>query len=202
MQLLYKWHSSDRQLLTISDLPESRIMKMQPYRLAFSERFAPWATRMGQKILTVLLILSLLCGFAAPAWADNYAKEILINQDFSGRDLRDSNFTKANLLRVNFSNADLRGVSFFAANLEGGNLKGADFRFATLDSARFVDADLTDANLEGAFAFNARFEGATIDGADFTDVDLRNDTQALLCQVAQGTHPVTHRQTRDTLNCP
>jgi uncharacterized protein YjbI with pentapeptide repeats len=163
--------------------------------LKFSQ-FATW-------IVTVtLLVLLAISGFVTlPALADNYAKEILINQDFSGRDLRDSNFTKANLLRVNFSHADLRGVSFFAANLEAGNLESADFRYATLDSARFVDANLTNANLEGAFAFSAQFQGATIDGADFTDVDLRDDTQAMLCQIAKGTNPVTQRNTRETLNC-
>ncbi|MBW4552171.1 MAG: pentapeptide repeat-containing protein [Aphanocapsa sp. GSE-SYN-MK-11-07L] len=159
-------------------------------------QLATWTIRLA------LLLLLTVSGFGAlPALADNYAKEILINQDFSGRDLRDSNFTKANLLRVNFSHADLRGVSFFAANLEAGNLEGADFRSATLDSARFVDANLTNANLEGAFAFSAQFQGATIDGADFTDVDLRDDTQAMLCQIAKGTNPVTKRNTRETLNC-
>jgi uncharacterized protein YjbI with pentapeptide repeats len=175
---------------------------MHLYPLAFSKKFTPWTTRMSQKILGLLLIWLLLAGVAAPAQADNYTKEILINQDFSGQDLRDSSFTKANLLRVNFSHADLRGVSFFAANLEGGNLEAADLRFATLDSARFVDANLTNANLEGAFAFTARFEGAIIDGADFTDVDLRQDTQTLLCQGAQGINPITKRLTRDTLHCP
>jgi uncharacterized protein YjbI with pentapeptide repeats len=159
-------------------------------------RFTAWAVT-----LSLFLLLAVLGLWAPSALAENYAKEILINQDFSGRDLRDSNFTKANLLRVNFSHADLRGVSFFAANLEAGNLEAADFRYATLDSARFVDANLTNANLEGAFAFSAQFEGATIDGVDFTDVDLRDDTQAMLCQVAKGINPVTKRNTRETLNC-
>ncbi len=172
---------------------------MRQIKLTFKlklSRFAAWIITFS---LVVLLVVSGL--WAGPVLAENYAKEILINQDFSGRDLRDSNFTKANLLRVNFSRADLRGVSFFAANLEAGNLEAADFRYATLDSARFVDANLTNANFEGAFAFSAQFEGATIDGADFTDVDLRDDTQAMLCQVAKGTNPVTKRNTRETLNC-
>ena len=61
--------------------------------------------------------------------------------------------------------------------------------------------NLNNANLEGAFAHSAQFDGASIVGADFTDVDLRNDALALLCEVAEGTNPVTHRETRETLYC-
>jgi hypothetical protein len=41
-----------------------------------------------------------------------------------------------------------------------------------------------------------------IDGADFTDVFLDPKTNTLLCEVAQGTNPVTGNATRDTLYCP
>jgi hypothetical protein len=60
---------------------------------------------------------------------------------------------------------------------------------------------LTNAILEGAFAFNTKFAGTVIDGADFTDVQMREDARLLLCKVAQGTNPVTQRQTRETLFC-
>jgi uncharacterized protein YjbI with pentapeptide repeats len=91
-------------------------------------------------------------GFASTALALEYNKEILVEADFSGRDLTDSSFTKANLRQSNFSHANLNGVSFFAANLESANLEGSDLRNATLDSARLVRANLTNALLEGAFA--------------------------------------------------
>lgn len=152
-------------------------------------------------VLGVILLVAVSAPGPTPAWADNYTKESLVNQDFSGQNLRDSTFTKANLISSNFSNTDLRGVSLFGANLEDANLSGADLRYATLDLARFVKTNLTNALLEGAFAYNAQFEGAKIDGADFTEVDLRRDAQALLCKVAKGTNPVTGRQTRETLNC-
>jgi uncharacterized protein YjbI with pentapeptide repeats len=149
-----------------------------------------------------IISITATVSFAPTALALEYNKEILVEADFSGRDLTDSSFTKANLRQSNFSHANLNGVSFFAANLESANLEGADLRNATLDSARLVRANLTNALLEGAFAANARFDGAIIDGADFTDTLLRSDEQKKLCKLAKGTNSITGRDTRDTLFCP
>jgi uncharacterized protein YjbI with pentapeptide repeats len=128
-------------------------------------------------LLWAIITITTLLGFVPAAVALEYNKEILLEADFSGRDLTDSSFTKANLRYSNFSNS-------------------------TLDSARLIKADLTNAILEGAFAANVRFDGAIVDGADFTDVLLRPDEQKKLCKLAKGTNPITGRQTKDTLFCP
>lgn len=168
----------------------------------------PWLRQIISDLLCSLVIFMAIAiaplsiATVPPALALDFNKESLIGVDFSGRVLTDATFTKANLRHSNLSHTDLRGVSLFGANLEFANLEGANLSNATLDTARLTKANLTNAILEGAFAFNARFDGAKIDGADFTDVLLRQDVQKKLCQVAQGTNPVTGRTTRDTLYCP
>jgi uncharacterized protein YjbI with pentapeptide repeats len=156
-----------------------------------------------QRFLWVgLAIATLWVTFAAPAAAESFDRQNLRMADFSNQDLRDNDFTRADLAEADLSGANLQGVRMFDTTLTKANLTGADLRGATLDGARFIAANLTNAILSGAYAFNTDFRKAVIDGADFTDVFLDPKTNTLLCEVAQGTNPVTGNATRDTLYCP
>ena len=108
-------------------------------------RVSAWLSSVGAIALSMVLMLgtvAMVWGSApAIAQADDFTKANLLNQDFSGQDLRNSEFTKASLRQSDLSHTDLRGVSFFAANLERVDLTNADLRYATLDSARFVNAN-------------------------------------------------------------
>ncbi|MEA5563948.1 pentapeptide repeat-containing protein [Anabaena sp. UHCC 0399] len=187
--------NSDRVLASKLDLSSTR------FELGH-KKYHRILTNILSLLLCIAVGITAIAGFSPTALALEYNKEILIEADFSGRDLTDSSFTKANLRQSNFSNSNLRGVSFFAANLESANLQGADLTNATLDSARLIKTNLTNAVLEGAFAASAKFDGAIIDGADFTDALLRQDEQKKLCKLAKGTNPTTGRDTRDSLFCP
>lgn len=137
----------------------------------------------------------------SPALAENYDKQNLVGEDFSGRDLKDSSFNASNIRQANFSNTDLGGVVLFGAHAERANFEGANLSYATLDNIHAEKANFTNAILEGAFMYNAQFQGATIDGADFTDAFLSLNQEKMLCKLATGTNPVTGNDTHDTLYC-
>ena len=153
-------------------------------------------------LLGLIVPLLLLVVSPAPAQAAmDVAKQVLIGADYSGQDLRGATFNLTNLRDANLSGADLQGASLFGAKLQDADLSNTNLREATLDSAVFNGTDLTNAVLEDAFAFNTRFEGVTISGADFTNVPLRADARKVLCAAAEGTNPVTGRDTRASLGC-
>lgn len=175
-------------------------MGCQPRRTGWGSQF--WA-------IALFLILSIgvcwgVLGYAFPVHAAESVKldqRSLRGQDFSSQDLTNASFVRSDLSQSDFSHSNLQGARLFSAKLGQANLEGADLRGSTLDLADLTKANLTNANLEGAFAFSARFNRATITGADFTDVLLREDARDLLCAIAQGTNPVTGRDTRETLLC-
>lgn len=160
------------------------------------------------RISLLPIVLSILAAAVAMALAVtpanaamDYAKQVLIEADFSSRDLRGVTFNLTNLREANLSGSDLRGASLFGAKLQDADLRFTDLRESTLDSAVFEGTDLSGAVLEDAFAFNTRFNDVVIEGTDFTNVPLRADVRKRLCVTAGGTNPVTGRSTRGTLGC-
>lgn len=185
--------------IALQSLPAWAEPSVNPVLIAMMLSFLPRMIRPA--IYWSLLCILSFTLWVAPAWAEDYDRVNLSHSDLSRQDLRDASFNHSNLRYTDLHQANLAGVSLFGSKLKGANLAGADLRVATLDNTELVDVNLNDAVLEGAYAHSAQFQGATIVGADFTDVDLRSDAQALLCSVADGVNPVTHRATRDTLNC-
>ena len=158
---------------------------------------------MRRHLLAPLLALMLVFGMAmAPVQAAmDYAKQVLIGADFSNREMQGVTFNLTNLREADLSGSDLQGASLYGAKLQDANLTGTNLRDATLDSAVLDGTNLTDAVLEDAFAFNTRFNNVTITGADFTNVPFRGDALKTLRAAAEGTNPITGRDTRDTLGC-
>ena len=157
---------------------------------------------MNKRFLAFVASALLLLIPLQPGWAAmDYAKQVLIESDFSNRDLSGVTFNLANLLKANLSGSNLEGASLFGAKLQEADLSNTNLRDATLDSAILEGTDLSNAVLEDAFAFNTRFKDVNITGADFTNVPMRNDVLSSLCLVADGTNPITGRNTRESLEC-
>jgi uncharacterized protein YjbI with pentapeptide repeats len=153
-------------------------------------------------LLSLLVFVLVFAGAVPTAKADSYDRQNLRMADLSNRDFRGDDFTRADLANADLHNCDFRGARLFDTTLSQANLENANLTGATLDGARFIRSNLTNAILEGSYAFDTDFRGAIIDGADFTDVSLDPKVNNYLCEIAQGTNPVTGRATRDTLYCP
>ena len=158
---------------------------------------------MPRRLLAPLIALLLVIALPlAPVHAAmDYAKQVLIGADFTNREMQGVTFNLTNLREADFSGSDLQGASLYGAKLQDANLTDTNLRDATLDSAVLDGTNLTNAVLEDAFAFNTRFSNVIITGADFTNVPFRGDALKTLCAAAEGTNPVTGRDTRDTLGC-
>ncbi len=158
--------------------------------------------RLWHAVMMIALCLGLSLGWGDAAYATNFDRKNLRQQDFSGQDLTDNDYTRADLTEANLSHANLEQVRLFTTHLDRANLEGANLKGATLDGATLIRANLKDAVLEGAYAISADFRGANIENTDFTDVLLEPRVNDLLCETASGTNPVTGRETRETLYCP
>ena len=110
----------------------------------------------------------------------------LSNTDLSGADLRGAVLSGSDLTSTNLSGANLHGADLSGAKLDNANLNGANLR----------EANLTKSNLNGTQLINL----ISIEGADFTDVSaLSSESAEYLASIASGAHPVTYRQTAQSL---
>lgn len=96
----------------------------------------------------------------------------LINQNFSGQDLRRKDFfSGADLRGANFSGADLRNVDF-----SGAEIQGANFRRANLCEANFThvstdtDSSLPEVDFSNSKIKGTSFTSAHLNHANFTGV--------------------------------
>lgn len=94
-----------------------------------------------------------------------------IDDDLSGRDLRNVVLVEATLLRSNFSECLMQ-----RADLSRAMAGGAHFDRARLADASFLKAQLTEAHFDGADASQARFTKSTVDRATFSGAMLRSAT--------------------------
>jgi hypothetical protein len=187
------------------------------HRMANIQQIIVHASRLAAqhcaKLKPLMLVLVLAIGITlwmpmgsilgdGAAYAINYDRKNLRQQDFSGQDLTDNDYTRADMTEANLSHTNLAGVRLFTTHLDRANLEGANLTGATLDGATLVRANLKNAVLEGAYVISADFRGAVIEGADFTDVLFEPRVNDLLCETADGVNPVTGRETRETLYCP
>jgi hypothetical protein len=188
--------------LSATSTPLRTRQPIQPFRMVISpESQRSMRSRLLVLLIGLLLPLSLVLQPAPALAAMDYAKQVLIGADFSGREMQGVTFNLTNLREADLSGSDLQGASLFGAKLQDADLSNTNLRDATLDSAVLDGTNLSNAVLEDAFAFNTRFINVTISGADFTNVPLRGDVLKTLCAAAEGTNPVTGRNTRDTLGC-
>lgn len=80
---------------------------------SFQNRQIDLMTRFAIEAIAALVVISLVFNaIAPPAWAIDYGKRNLIENDFSNQDLTDSIFDHANLRGSDFSHANLQGVRF------------------------------------------------------------------------------------------
>lgn len=102
------------------------------------------------------------------SWNQWRAKNISIQPDLVGADLRGANLSEADLYGANLSGAHLYGTNLSGADLSGAHLDKADLR-----SADLYGTDLREVNLRGADLRGADLRGADLSEAHLNEADLR-----------------------------
>ncbi len=131
----------------------------------------------------------------------NYVRSQITGIDLHGQDLSKSSIAGATARDADLSDVDLHGTVLTLSDLKGSNLNGINLTDTLADRVNFQKTDLRNAILVNMIASGSSFAGAQIAGADFSFSVLDNDDQKNLCELAEGTNPVTGVSTRDSLEC-
>jgi uncharacterized protein YjbI with pentapeptide repeats len=102
------------------------------------------------------------------AWNEWRRRNLTIQVDLSGVDLRRADLSEAYLEGADLSEARLEGTNLREADLSNANLSRANFTGANLGEANLLMADLSDANLS-----DANLREADLGGGDLNRADLR-----------------------------
>ncbi|MFN5464444.1 MAG: pentapeptide repeat-containing protein [Cyanobacteriota bacterium] len=124
-----------------------------------------------------------------------------IEADMHGRNLQQQEFIKSNLEGVDLHGSNLRGAVFNGSNLQSADLQDVDLQDAVIFASRLEKADLRGALLRNAMLMQSRLAEAQITNADFSGAVLDRAQRRALCARAEGIHPQTGVQTKESLEC-
>ncbi len=167
-------------------------------------QYQPLKSFIGLLIVSLFLLTPCLSVEAVLNVGDevpNYVRSQITGIDLHGQDLSKSSIAGATARDANLSDVDLHGTVVTLADLKGSNLNGINLTDTLSDRVNFQKTDLRNAVLVNMIASGSSFAGASIEGADFSYAVLDSDDQRNLCEIAEGTNPVTGIDTRDSLEC-
>jgi len=103
----------------------------------------------------------------------DYSRQVISNQDFTGKDLRDANFEGSIIKDADFSYANLEGANFRFSDIDKTNFKNVNLESADFSRAFGTNVDFSNANLNNAKMFGSEFVNGIMKDAIMTDMDLR-----------------------------